>query len=546
MKRIFKYVGALALAGALALQPNNVFAEKASCDQGQTEHTAYFMFLNSASESTFDSITDTQVLSFYTSADKANVIGNVGTQNILGQWNVPITYGSDATNTCREGSLHCKPWTVEEYWRNYHEMWQSILSSPNGSDKDGKVYHKGNDSYIGHTVWYKYTNAQFTDPQQKGDEDISKTDLLKYLEDNISSIGTSELVTKGTNLPETLIRQTGGIGTIDESLIHDMRVERNFRLKDKKTGFDLNGKNKIYSPAVYAVKYCTGTVTEPDQSTDPVKKILTYDANGGKNAPKPQEFTESCTPINKSEPTRDGYTFLGWTENRDGTGKKYGKNEDPEYCKESATIYAQWKENDPDNKTITYDKNTNDVVKDIPANVDFTDKCIEKISDNWPEREGWRFIAWNTKKDGSGDSFRPGTELSKEYQCKDLTLYAQWEEVKYNDDGSYTITYDANGGKNAPANQNAENGTCTKISDAKPTLSKSKFLGWSRDPKATEPDPKYSAGNEYCGDEGNVTLYAVWSPQTGISAHLIAFGVAAITAGAALIVAKKKDLFKQI
>ena len=42
MKRIFKYVGALALAGALALQPNNVFAEKASCDQGQTEHTLCF------------------------------------------------------------------------------------------------------------------------------------------------------------------------------------------------------------------------------------------------------------------------------------------------------------------------------------------------------------------------------------------------------------------------------------------------------------------------------------------------------------------------
>ena len=128
-----------------------------------------------------------------------------------------------------------------------------------------------------------------------------------------------------------------------------------------------------------------------------------------------------------------------------------------------------------------------------------------------------------------------------------MTLYAIWKEKEAN--GPFTVTYDANKGTDAPAPQNGDssNNTCVKISDqGKMNLSKNEFMGWSTKEDAPEADEKYAPGTEYCGEYGDLTLYAVWNAKTGVSAHIIAFGLVAVLAAVALIVAKKKNLFKQI
>lgn len=193
-----------------------------------------------------------------------------------------------------------------------------------------------------------------------------------------------------------------------------------------------------------------------------------------------------------------------------------------------------------DKKKIDYNKNTTDTVTLMPSPnpFEFTDKCIN-LSTSVPSRSGYKFKGWAETSNGSV-KYQPGAE----YCGNSTILYAIWEPVQ---NGPFTITYDANGGSGAPAKQSGIVGTPEKISSTEPKLAKNKFLGWAlNNPKATEPTPGYQKGNEYAGTQGDITLYAVWQPITGINSNIIVFGAVALAAGAGLIVAKKKNLFKQI
>ena len=44
-----------------------------------------------------------------------------------------------------------------------------------------------------------------------------------------------------------------------------------------------------------------------------------------------------------------------------------------------------------------------------------------------PLQEEYRFLEWNTEKDGSGESYRPGDEIVLDRLC--TVLYAQWDKA---------------------------------------------------------------------------------------------------------------------
>lgn len=70
-----------------------------------------------------------------------------------------------------------------------------------------------------------------------------------------------------------------------------------------------------------------------------------------------------------------------------------------------------------------------------------------------------------------------------------------------------TITYNANGGADAPASKTALKGISTTLSGTVPTRANYTFLGWSTNPSATAAD--YYSGGEITVT-GDTTLYAVW------------------------------------
>ena len=78
---------------------------------------------------------------------------------------------------------------------------------------------------------------------------------------------------------------------------------------------------------------------------------------------------------------------------------------------------------------------------------------------------------------------------------------------------TYTVTYNANGGTNAPESQTKTEGVALTLSSTVPTRSGYKFLGW-----ATTKDGAvaYAPGASYTVDV-NVTLYAVWEKENVVT-----------------------------
>ena len=77
--------------------------------------------------------------------------------------------------------------------------------------------------------------------------------------------------------------------------------------------------------------------------------------------------------------------------------------------------------------------------------------------------------------------------------------------------GEDTVTYDANGGENAPEAQKVTIGEAGTITEATPTLEGDTFLGWSLTPYNVKVD--FKAGDTI-NLTGDVTLYAVWEKHS--------------------------------
>ncbi len=77
--------------------------------------------------------------------------------------------------------------------------------------------------------------------------------------------------------------------------------------------------------------------------------------------------------------------------------------------------------------------------------------------------------------------------------------------------GEDTVTYDANGGENAPEAQKVTIGETGTVTDGIPTLEGDTFLGWSLTPYNVKVDFKAGDAINLTGD---VTLYAVWEKHS--------------------------------
>lgn len=81
------------------------------------------------------------------------------------------------------------------------------------------------------------------------------------------------------------------------------------------------------------------------------------------------------------------------------------------------------------------------------------------------------------------------------------------QEIKVTNTKNYTLTYNANGGSNAPKSYSTRANAYFYLSSSKPTRSGYTFLGWHTDKYATS--AAYQPGLYVC-ITGDVTLYAIW------------------------------------
>ena len=237
----------------------------------------------------------------------------------------------------------------------------------------------------------------------------------------------------------------------------------------------------------------SGTPNNPD--TPPVTTLyMVYNANGGSGAPATGSFTAgSSYTISSTKPTRTGYTFTSWNTNADGSGVTYQPGSTWGSTSYGGTLYAQWKSNSYE---IKYDANGG---SGAPATESFTAGSSYTISSTKPVKDGYTFTGWNTKADGTGQSYQPGSTWgSTEYGG---TLYAQYikKEVK-----SYKVIFELNDGTNKKVEQTVEKNKAVKKID-EPKRDGYTFDGWYTDKNGKT---KYNFNDKVTKD---ITLYAKWT-----------------------------------
>lgn len=113
--------------------------------------------------------------------------------------------------------------------------------------------------------------------------------------------------------------------------------------------FTQNNDPFNHSKALWIYGTCYYTVTVTDTSQQDI--TLTYDANGGTGAPASETKTvtkgQSATfTVSITVPTREGYTFKGWSTVKGGEVAYTGGNIIT--ISKDTTLYAVWEENTPD------------------------------------------------------------------------------------------------------------------------------------------------------------------------------------------------------
>ena len=225
---------------------------------------------------------------------------------------------------------------------------------------------------------------------------------------------------------------------------------------------------------------------------------ITYVLDGGVNNPQNSfSFTEDDY-IGLKNPTKAGYTFLGWYDNKNFTGEAI-KGWAAGDKTADVTLYAKWeKEPEPAVKvTITF--NVNKAGGTAPAAIETTsDKSVDL-----PVLTNAKFSHWNTKADGSGLSYK-GSAIFVE----SVTLYAILLA-----ENAHKITYELNGGVNNSQNKYSFTED-DMVALREPTKDGYKFLGWYETADFSGEAIKVWFEGEKTAD---VTLYAKWEKEDEVT-----------------------------
>ena len=144
--------------------------------------------------------------------------------------------------------------------------------------------------------------------------------------------------------------------------------------------------------------------------------------------------------------------------------------------------------------TVSYNANGG---SGAPASQSKTYGATITLSSSKPTKSGFTFLGWGTSQGDTSVDYNPGSKYSAN---ANITLYAIWT-------ANYVISYDANGGYNAPSNQTKQHGVNITLSRDIPTRQNYTFKGWST--SSTSSFVTYNPGDTYSSNS-SIVLYAVW------------------------------------
>ena len=245
------------------------------------------------------------------------------------------------------------------------------------------------------------------------------------------------------------------------------------------------------------------------------EKTVLYVANGGAFA----DGNETMEGVTDSDgvarqplaPTREGYTFTGWTYDAAGT-------EPVDFTKpipgggQHVTFFAQWAELANNEKEVLYVANGGVFADGNETLQGVTDGDGVARQPLAPTREGYTFAGWTYDSKG-----KDPVDFSKPVQGggDHVTFYAQWTKDKGADENVKHVLYFANGGTFFDGNetlQGVTDGDGVARQPLAPTREGYTFAGWTYDAAGTDP---VDFSKPLVGGGDHATLFAQWTEDKG-------------------------------
>lgn len=234
---------------------------------------------------------------------------------------------------------------------------------------------------------------------------------------------------------------------------------------------------------------------------DSIPHTVSFDANGGECQIESKIVNEGETYGDLPVATRIRCDFSGWYDNSDYNGDEitsdtiFDKSED-------IKLYAKWAPKEIQIHLLLNDGSEDELFVDI--------KCkdiIKTIPGQEPERIGYKFAGWFTKREGGDlvvDGWVVNDDLFENPSMDEANLYAHWTPNKYK------ITFDYNGADSGASETDREVEFNSKITEL-PTPGKRnyEFAGWHLE----NVDGDIVSNGDIYNFNKEITLVAEWNDE---------------------------------
>jgi uncharacterized repeat protein (TIGR02543 family) len=194
-----------------------------------------------------------------------------------------------------------------------------------------------------------------------------------------------------------------------------------------------------------------------------------------------------------------GYTFAGWATTSTGM-VEYLNAASYTIGASNVTLYAVWTAN---SYTVTFDKNHTDATGTM-SDQSFTYGVSQNLTANEFSYTGYTFAGWAATSDGTVAYL---DEASYSIGASNVTLYAVWAP------NTYMVTFNKNhdDATGIMPDQSFSHGVAQNLTANEFALTGYTFAGWATSENG---QVEYADEASYTIDVVNVTLYAVWTPNT--------------------------------
>jgi uncharacterized repeat protein (TIGR02543 family) len=168
----------------------------------------------------------------------------------------------------------------------------------------------------------------------------------------------------------------------------------------------------------------------------PIENTITFNANGGKGTMgKLAILSDQSGKLLTNQFAREGYSFLGWSSDKNASKAAYVDGATYRMGTESVTLYAVWEAYE---NRITF--NANGGKGSMESQIILSDHSAELIPNKFT-RDGYSFVGWASAKDAGAATY--ADRGSYTIGTKSVTLYAVW--IK----SSEAVTLRSNSEKNS-------------------------------------------------------------------------------------------------